>query len=106
MKRKKLQVMMQVQDKNHNNSILKMAEMGMKPIEIAKELGLGIGEVKFVMDLYKSPSEPAAVTRSIAIFFSTFDPPFCWKDEKKKRAEVFSSALLVAGAEGRTRTGT
>ena len=45
------------EDKNHNNSILKMAEMGMKPIEIAKELGLGIGEVKFVMDLYKGDSK-------------------------------------------------
>jgi len=45
------------EDKNHNNSILKMAEMGMKPIAIAKELGLGIGEVKFVMDLFKGDSK-------------------------------------------------
>ena len=44
-------------DKNHNHTILKMSEMGMKPVEIAKELGLGIGEVKFVMDLYKGDSK-------------------------------------------------
>lgn len=41
------------EDKNHNDTILKMSEMGLKSIEIAKELGLGIGEVKFVIDLYK-----------------------------------------------------
>lgn len=45
------------EEKNHNNTILKMAEMGMLPIAIAKELGLGIGEVKFVIDLYKGDSK-------------------------------------------------
>ena len=45
------------EEKNHNHTILKMAEMGMKSIEIAKELGLGIGEVKFVLDLYKGDSK-------------------------------------------------
>lgn len=45
------------EDKNHNHLILEMGKMGMEPIAIAKELGLGIGEVKLVMDLYKGDSK-------------------------------------------------
>ena len=39
---------------NKKNKILKLHEEGMSNIEIAKNLGLGIGEVKLVIDLYES----------------------------------------------------
>jgi len=38
---------------NHNAKILDLYESGKDAIEIAKELGLGYGEVKLVLDLYK-----------------------------------------------------
>lgn len=38
---------------NANEIILQMYKNGMKIMDIAKELGLGIGEVKLVVDLYK-----------------------------------------------------
>ena len=36
-----------------NEKILKLNEMGVSVKEIAKQLNLGIGEVKLVIDLYK-----------------------------------------------------
>ena len=38
---------------NHNNNILTLFNEGKTTIEIAKQLGLGVGEVKLVLDLYK-----------------------------------------------------
>jgi len=38
---------------NHNSKILDLYKSGKDSIEIAKELGLGYGEVKLVLDLYK-----------------------------------------------------
>lgn len=40
-------------ENNHNQSILKRHEMGYSDVEIAKELNLGIGEVRLVIGLYK-----------------------------------------------------
>lgn len=40
-------------DGNHNDRILKLHEQGMTVVEIAKELGLGVGEVKLVIDLFE-----------------------------------------------------
>lgn len=39
---------------NNNEKILKMHRQGKSIVEIAKELGLGVGEVKLVIDLYKA----------------------------------------------------
>ena len=39
---------------NKKNRILKLHEEGKSNIEIAKKLGLGIGEVKLIIDLYES----------------------------------------------------
>ncbi|SER55068.1 DUF6115 domain-containing protein [Lachnobacterium bovis] len=39
---------------NHNVDILRLHKSGMNNVEIAKELGLGLGEVKFVIGLYRS----------------------------------------------------
>ena len=39
---------------NNNEKILKMHRQGKSTVEIAKELGLGVGEVKLVIDLYKA----------------------------------------------------
>lgn len=39
---------------NRNDEILSMYESGMDSRQIAKELNLGIGEVRLVIDLYKS----------------------------------------------------
>lgn len=39
---------------NNNQMILKLYSQGKSNIEIAKELGLGIGEVRLVIDLYNS----------------------------------------------------
>lgn len=40
--------------KNNNQRILNLYEQGKTNVEIAKELGLGIGEVRLVIDLYKN----------------------------------------------------
>lgn len=40
-------------DMSSNEKILKLSEMGVSVKEIAKQLNLGIGEVKLVIDLYK-----------------------------------------------------
>lgn len=42
------------QSKNNNQKILELYEQGMENIDIAKKLGLGIGEVRLVIDLYKN----------------------------------------------------
>ena len=41
------------EDGNHNDEILERHQAGMSDVEIAKELGLGLGEVKLVIGLYK-----------------------------------------------------
>ena len=38
---------------NANEIILELKKSGMSIIEIAKQLGLGVGEVKLVVDLYQ-----------------------------------------------------
>ena len=38
---------------NHNQEILNLFQQGMSNLEIAKQLGLGMGEVRLVIDLYK-----------------------------------------------------
>lgn len=38
---------------NHNDEIINMCKAGKSAVAIAKELGLGVGEVKLVIDLYK-----------------------------------------------------
>lgn len=40
-------------EENHNVNILSLHKEGKKDVEIAKELGLGLGEVKLVIGLYK-----------------------------------------------------
>lgn len=42
---------------NNNNMILALYEQGMSNIQIAKQLGLGIGEVRLVIDLFKTRKE-------------------------------------------------
>lgn len=42
---------------NTNDIILEMKRSGMSIIEIARELGLGVGEVKLVVDLYQGDTE-------------------------------------------------
>ena len=37
---------------NHNGKILELFKQGKSEVEIAKEMGLGVGEVKLVVDLY------------------------------------------------------
>lgn len=39
---------------NNNEKILEMHKQGKSTVAIAKELGLGVGEVKLVIDLYKA----------------------------------------------------
>lgn len=41
-------------DNNNNQKILELHNQGKNNIEIAKELGLGLGEVRLVIDLYNS----------------------------------------------------
>ena len=43
----------QDQTGNNNEKILKMHKAGKSNMAIAKELGLGIGEVKLVIDLFR-----------------------------------------------------
>ena len=38
---------------NHNQRILELYQLGKSNVEIAKELNLGVGEVKLVIDLFK-----------------------------------------------------
>ena len=38
---------------NNNDKILELNSKGKSNVEIAKELGLGIGEVKLVIDLFR-----------------------------------------------------
>ncbi len=38
---------------NHNDRILKLCRQGMTDVEIARQLGLGLGEVRLVIGLYK-----------------------------------------------------
>jgi uncharacterized protein YbjQ (UPF0145 family) len=40
-------------DRNHNDDILMLHSMGKTDVEIAKDLGLGLGEVKLVIGLFK-----------------------------------------------------
>lgn len=44
------------EDKNQNHRILTLAQDGLNAIDIAKQLNVGIGEVRFVLDLYKGES--------------------------------------------------
>ena len=41
------------QQENNNDRILRMYREGRSNVEIAKELGLGVGEVKLVINLFK-----------------------------------------------------
>lgn len=43
--------------RNHNNVILSLNNEGKNDIEIAKQLGLGVGEVRLVLDLFKGAKE-------------------------------------------------
>ena len=38
---------------NNNQKIIELHEQGKSTVEIAKELNLGVGEVKLVIDLFK-----------------------------------------------------
>ena len=40
-------------DANHNEKILALCRQGMSDVEIARTLGLGLGEVRLVIGLYK-----------------------------------------------------
>jgi hypothetical protein len=42
-----------IQPENNNDRILEMHKAGIDNVEIAKELGLGVGEVKLVINLFK-----------------------------------------------------
>ena len=39
--------------RNNNEKILELNRLGMSSVAIAKELGLGVGEVKLVIGLFK-----------------------------------------------------
>ena len=41
------------EDSNSNEAILALHKLGMSTVEIAQQLGLGVGEVKLVIDLYQ-----------------------------------------------------
>lgn len=45
------------QGRNYNDRILELYESGKSNVAIARELNLGVGEVKLVIDLYKNRSE-------------------------------------------------
>lgn len=47
---------MDEQDRNYNDQIMEMFHNGSSPVEIARELDLGVGEVKLVIDLHKNRS--------------------------------------------------
>jgi predicted RNase H-like nuclease (RuvC/YqgF family) len=44
-------------EKNHNDDILFLHHAGKSDVEIAKDLGLGLGEVKFVIGLFKEENK-------------------------------------------------
>ena len=44
------------EDRNQNHKILSLAQNGASAVDIAKQLNVGIGEVRFVLDLYKGES--------------------------------------------------
>ncbi len=46
-----------VEVENTNDIILEMKRSGMSILEIARQLGLGVGEVKLVVDLYQNRTE-------------------------------------------------
>ena len=46
-----------LQGRNYNDRILEMYKEGKSKVAIARELNLGVGEVKLVIDLYKNRSE-------------------------------------------------
>lgn len=46
-----------VEAENTNDIILEMKRNGMSILEIARQLGLGVGEVKLVVDLYQNRTE-------------------------------------------------
>ena len=41
--------------RNKNEMILKLHREGKSNVEVARELGLGMGEVKLVIDLFEGP---------------------------------------------------
>lgn len=41
------------EDADHNDDIIRLYKSGMEPVDIAKELSIGIGEVSLVIDLYQ-----------------------------------------------------
>ena len=43
----------EMDDANHNEKILMLCRQGMSDVEIARTLGLGLGEVRLVIGLYK-----------------------------------------------------
>ena len=47
---------MKPKENNNNQKILDLYNEGKSNLEIAKELGLGIGEVRLVIDLFRSHS--------------------------------------------------
>ena len=42
------------QGRNNNERILDLFQQGRSTVAIARELGLGVGEVKLVIDLFKN----------------------------------------------------
>ena len=42
---------------NSNEQILQLYQKGLDQVAIAKKLGLGVGEVKFVIDLFDSENQ-------------------------------------------------
>ena len=44
-------------EENHTGRILEMRKKGMQSVEIAKELGVGLGEVNLVLGLYKGDTD-------------------------------------------------
>lgn len=45
------------QGRNYNDRVLELYKSGKSNVAIARELNLGVGEVKLVIDLYKNRSE-------------------------------------------------
>ena len=53
MPQQKMPVEGEDEDANHNGKILALCKQGMSDVEIARTLGLGLGEVRLVIGLYK-----------------------------------------------------
>lgn len=49
---------------NSNDRIMELYRQGMPNVAIAKELGLGVGEVKLVIDLFKNTTRDSAAVKS------------------------------------------